>query len=330
MIFLNDEQFLENLVSMGLNEVEQLELKKLNKTLGRSSLSDDELSDDELYAYTMNLGNAKDKFILGWHFMTGCQVRKDRKLALSLVQAAADTEEPYPLACIWMAQILEEGVLLDQDLEKSGSYLKKSVEFGNPLGQYYLGDHFLKGRGIFPKDETQALTWFTRAAEGGNSAAMLNVGRIYLQSKFVAHDYQQAVRWITLAAQQPDNDEAQCLLGQMYVAGLAVKQDFTQAIKWLTQAANHDNAEAQGELGMLYYQGRGLAQDDRQALMRFSQGAEQEDALSLYGLGLLYIAGKVVKKDLTLAKRYIEQSAKQGLPDAQAYLSQHTVPSAQD
>lgn len=77
-----------------------------------------------------------------------------------------------------MTQIYEEGVL-PQNLEKS-------VEYDPTLSQCLLGAHYLNGRGLFPKDKQQALHWFTLAANQGNVAAMLNVGRIYLDC-YVAH-----------------------------------------------------------------------------------------------------------------------------------------------
>ena len=63
-------------------------------------------------------------------------------------------------------------------------------------------------------------------------------------------DYQEAVKWYRLAAEQGKN-VAQFELGAMYANGKGVPQDFVQAHKWLNLAASRitprkeDDVEAQ-------------------------------------------------------------------------------------
>lgn len=61
--------------------------------------------------------------------------------------------------------------------------------------------------------------------------------------------------------------EAQHQLGQLYLTGNGTLQDFEEAVKWFTLAANQNYAPAQYELGLLYHTGQGVDIDHQKSYM---------------------------------------------------------------
>ncbi len=115
-----------------------------------------------------------------------------------------------------------------------------------------------------------------------------NLGLQYYKQK----DYTQAIKWYTKAAEQGDA-MAQTILGLMYEKGQGVKQDYTQAVKWLTKAAKQENAWAQYNLAFMCAQRKGIKLSKNSSIKRsiywMKKAArngykEAQDALTKYGI----------------------------------------------
>ena len=57
------------------------------------------------------------------------------------------------------------------------------------------------GEGV-PEDDTEAVTWYRKAAEQGDADAQFNLGRMYADGEGVPEDYVRAFAWFDLAAAQ--------------------------------------------------------------------------------------------------------------------------------
>ena len=68
----------------------------------------------------------------------------------------------------------------------------------------------------------------------------------YYLGEGVPQDYQEAMRWSRLAAEQ-GNTDAQYGLGGMYGNGRGVPQDYVQAHKWINLAASRTTPEKAGD-----------------------------------------------------------------------------------
>ena len=85
---------------------------------------------------------------------------------------------------------------------------------------------------------TTAVTSRRRLANGSllpNKAILLpqyNLGFMYYKGEGVPHDYEAAVKWYTLAAEQ-GNSNAQNNLGLMFANGQGLPEDFIYAHMWL-------------------------------------------------------------------------------------------------
>jgi hypothetical protein len=72
---------------------------------------------------------------------------------------------------------------------------------GDAAAQFKLGTMYASGEGL-AKDDVQAITWFRKAAEGGNADAQYALGLKYDNGHGVDKDGAQAVDWFQKAAGQ--------------------------------------------------------------------------------------------------------------------------------
>jgi TPR repeat protein len=75
-----------------------------------------------------------------------------------------------------------------------------------------------------------------KAAIGGNAQAQYMLGMMYEDGQGVSRDYQQAMLWFRIAADQ-GYPPAQRGIGFLYSNGLGVTQDYNQALSWYRKAA---------------------------------------------------------------------------------------------
>jgi Sel1 repeat len=103
---------------------------------------------------------------------------------------------------------------------------------------------------------------FTAAAEGGDAKAQYKLGMIYHNGGGKDHprDYEQAMKWLRLSADQ-GNVEAEDRVGLMYYLGEGVPQDYLEAVRWYKMAAEKGNAHSQWQLVDMYQKGIGVPQD---------------------------------------------------------------------
>jgi hypothetical protein len=79
---------------------------------------------------------------------------------------------------------------------------------------YHLGVMYTDGDGV-SKDYAQAVTWFRKAADAGNSMGMANLGMMmYYRGWGVGRDRTEAARWLRRAAEL-GNDDAKSQLRQL-------------------------------------------------------------------------------------------------------------------
>ena len=82
-------------------------------------------------------------------------------------------------------------------------------------------------------------------------------------------------KWMPLA--QEGLAKAQCNIGTMFGAGNGVDQDFDEALIWYKLAADQGHVGGQTNLGALYANGQGVDQDLDKAKKLFSLAADQGD-----------------------------------------------------
>ena len=186
---------------------------------------------------------------------------------------------------------------------------------GTPDEWYRKGYDFYKN-----KYYTQAVEWYTYAAEKGHKGAQNNLGVCYEYGYGVIQSYEKAVEWYTKAANQ-NNTAAQCNLGYCYDVGQGVKQSYEKAVEWYTKAANQGYATAQSNLGVCYEKGQGVTQSYEKAVEWYTKAANQGYATAQCNLGNCYKNGQGVPQSYEKAVEWYTKAANQGYAKAQFNLS---------
>jgi hypothetical protein len=186
------------------------------------------------------------------------------------------------------------------------------------MAQFNLGYIYANGEGV-RKDAAEAVKWYRKAADQGNSMAQFNLGYIYANGEGVRKDVAEAVKWYRKAADQ-DDASALAMLGRMYDYGEGVRQDDDEALKWTRKAADQGHAKAQFVLGTRYENGRGVHQDTAEAVKWFRKAADQGDADAQFRLGLAYNEGIGVQQDFSEGVKWYRKAADQGNAGAQISL----------
>lgn len=114
---------------------------------------------------------------------------------------------------------------------------------GSVRAQYEVGICYTLGNGV-EQNDSLAIKWFRKAAEGGHVQCQISMGAFYYNgSHGFDVDYREAFNWFLKAAEQ-GHDYAQYLVGRCYAQGEGVKQNDEKAFEWLRLAARQGNEEA--------------------------------------------------------------------------------------
>lgn len=101
-----------------------------------------------------------------------------------------------------------------------------------------LGEYYLKGipNSDIKPDADHAREMYSYAASYfGDPDAQYYLGRMYLDGKPTGEDMDEAIRWLSLAANQGQY-RAQAVLGALLFTGLVVPRDGAQGLMWLMLA----------------------------------------------------------------------------------------------
>ena len=88
----------------------------------------------------------------------------------------------------------------------------------------WIAELYENGWGV-AQDYGKALEWFHKAADAGNTDAMINLGRLYEHGLGVAQDYGKALEWFRKAADAGNTDAMINLVRCMSGARISLAQD---------------------------------------------------------------------------------------------------------
>lgn len=192
--------------------------------------------------------------------------------------------------------------------------LSKGIsETGDPTGQFYYGVCLNMGLGC-EVDYREAIKWWIKAANQGQSDAQFNLGNYYYNGYHIRKDYKKAVYWLEKSALQ-GHQAAQALLADCYHQGLGVPKDMKKAVFWYKKAIDNGNTDVYvgAQLGLCYYNGLGVRRKNYQkAFKLLLKGAEDDIADAQFIIGVCYAKGQGVKADMKTAVSWWQKAAAQG------------------
>jgi hypothetical protein len=218
--------------------------------------------------------------------------------------------------------------LLRQTLaKKSIEDIKKAAEGGDAEAQYLLGMAYQYGQGV-AADPERGAAWLRRAATKGFSRAQFAYGsRLYWGWGNIIPNKKEGFEWWLVAAES-GNAAAMLQIGRTYLYGGegVPGQDLAQAEKYFNQALSAGAVEAETLFGLL--QGvkaetarkagdaKAAEQASQKKLAYFQSGAQKGASVAMYHLAGMYHYGDYVKVDLQKAIEWYTKSTGAGNADA--------------
>lgn len=149
-----------------------------------------------------------------------------------------------------------EGNIVEQDVKEGLKWLIKATVDGK-LGnvECFLAEIYLEGLYGVNEDEKEALKWYRKVDEKGNTLAACQIGFMYLCGKGVDKDEKEGIKRIKKEARDGVG-AAQEFLGDVYWKGLyGVEKDMEEALKCYREAAENGRQSAEDKLKELFYCG---------------------------------------------------------------------------
>ena len=200
-----------------------------------------------------------------------------------------------------------DGKGVTENLTEAVKWFTKAAEQENAKAQYNLGICYYYGYGVQYRDRGEAVKWYTKAAEQGNADAQTSLGYYYEEN----HNPKKAVEWYTKAAEQ-GLPIAQCNLGVCYKYGNGVEKNLEETIKWYTKAANQGYAQAQYYLGKAYDKGDGVEKNDSEAMKWYLKAIKNNSPEAAYYYGDMLLNGnkqKGITKNIPEGVKYLRKAA---------------------
>ena len=143
-----------------------------------------------------------------------------------------------------LGRLLIEGVHVPQDPEEGLAWIKKAAGQDYPEAGEYLQQLQPASESTEPPQaDTQAIDTIRSNALEGDHRAQYELGAMYYHGINVHTDHSEAIRWFSMAAEQEDAD-AQYNLGIMYGRGEGTPKDINRSMSWFMRASENGHSEA--------------------------------------------------------------------------------------
>ena len=154
---------------------------------------------------------------------------------------------------------------------QSFEYYLKAAQKGSTHAQIKIGQHYEDGI-VVKKDNEQALYWYKRAADAGDSEGLFWMSRHYLFSD----DYSSAEKWARRAIEQ-NNTHAKLILALC----IGLQGSYNSAFELMTEVAEADFDDAQYVLGTFYEDGEWGRKSINTAISWYKKAAEHGNSSAI-------------------------------------------------
>lgn len=212
----------------------------------------------------------------------------------------------------------DEATTMIEEASNAGFFDLSPEDLGAD-GCWWLGSYYSDNQ-----DYESAMEWLLKAAEMGNTTAMLRIGTMYYYGTGIKQDYKVSTDWLLKAAELGDIS-AMHWFG--YVSSREEVVDKLLDLKYRTdlekyrQAADEGDAVAMHNIGYMYSMGLGgLGWSDSAAMNWFKKAADLGDANAICEIGYMYQFGLGVPTDYEMAMKYFLKAADLGVSKAMSQL----------
>ncbi|MCP4177156.1 MAG: protein kinase [bacterium] len=195
----------------------------------------------ELLKKSSESENSDAQYLLAQMYYFGEGTGKNPDQAVNYYKKAAAKGHHSAQAQLGWLYYIGDGT--KKDYEKSIYWLKKAADANIATAQNNLGYMYQHGYGVKLPSLYQAVKWYKRSADNGDTKAMVNLSKYYFDRK----EYSVAFSLIKRAAEK-GNTDAQLNLGILYQKGLGTGENLAKAKYWYEQAAKNGNQKAEKNL----------------------------------------------------------------------------------
>ncbi len=158
-------------------------------------------------------------------------------------------------------------------------------------------------------------------ASEGNTRALMGLGYIALNPQDKKFSPDKAFTYFSRAAENGDS-EAMFELGKLYEKGIGTERDFAKALDYFQKSADLGFADAINDLGFLYFQGAdGLKRDADKAIQLFLKAADLRHPQAMYNTAALIDDGLIKGKNPQDAAHYLYDALRSGVSEVLDQLS---------
>ena len=161
----------------------------------------------------------------------------------------------------------------------------------------------------------EAVEWFRRSAEQGNSGAQVSLGLCLQKALGAPSNQKEAVQWFRRAAESGDA-AGQVSLASALQSGRGISKNEVEAADWFRKAAAQGQPEAEFNLGKCHQDGLGVAMDANAAFQCFRRAADKGLPQAEFELGLCLYHGHGTEADLVQAYTWVSLAAQRSVPAA--------------
>jgi len=136
----------------------------------------------------------------------------------------------------------------------------------------------------------EALDLVKRRAAAGETDAMEELARRYLEGAGVKVNAAEGAQWLQRAAER-GSAGAMYNIGVMYERGIVLNEDRAKALEWYTKAAAAGVPMAMHNMALIYREGIGVPADEKRAYELLLTAARNGMSASMFALGTMYEAG---------------------------------------
>jgi len=237
-------------------------------------------------------------------YLEGDYVEKNPRVALRWLNKAVVNGDAKALYNV--SELIDEGVHLAKDFDKSLDCLKRSADLNCPEANMKLGLMYLDGKGI-EQDVGVGIGYLERATALGDKDAPEELGDYYGDRREDG-DIDRAVDYYEKAVRN-GNKNVLYDLGMIHNV-VEEKRDYAKACHYFEEGHNRGDIRCSFEYAMMKSLGRGTEKDEVLAFQILLSGAEKGDVNFMRWLGHFYYEGIGTIPDKRKARQWFERGSR--------------------
>lgn len=226
--------------------------------------------------------------------------------AFDLFNEAISLEPNNSTAIYKLGNCYNEGVGVEEDVEKSLELYRKAAILGNQSSQYRLATELKK------QNDIECLIWYQKAYESGVLDALYDIANIYNEGEAVPRDAPKYIEYLK-KSDAAGNSSATLDLACAYLTGECIARNEEKGVELLHKALNAGNKNAAKLLSIIYRDGNGVEADIEKSIEWAKKAAELGDSDMIFYYAMAYFNGdSQIDEDKSKAVEFFKMASDAG------------------